>query len=71
MKHLIKGQKSSQIAPLRKTNDSGDAVLHFTDAEKATYLINILLEFLTQTLQTLFLFFPDRTQDIFEILSIT
>ena len=38
MKHLIKGQKSSQIPPLSKTNDSGDAVLYFTDAEKATLL---------------------------------
>ena len=38
MKHLIKGKKSSQIPPLSKTNDSGDAVLYFTDAEKATLL---------------------------------
>ena len=38
MKHLIKGKKSSQIPPLSKTNDSGDAALYFTDAEKATLL---------------------------------
>ena len=32
MKHFIKGKTNG------KTNDSGDAVLYFTDAEKATLL---------------------------------
>ena len=67
MKHLIKGQKSSQIPPLSKTNDSGDAVLYFTDAEKAT----LLNEYFNTNPPNSVPFFPDRTQDIFEILSIT
>ena len=69
MKHLINGQKSSQIPPLSKTNDSGDAVLYFTDAERATLLNEYFTGFSNPPNSVPF--FPDRTQDIFEILSIT
>ena len=61
MEHFFKGQKSSLIPPLSKTNDSGDAVLYFTDAERMTIL----------QMQNSVPFFPDRTQDVFEIFSIT
>ena len=52
---------------MSKTNDSGDAVLYFTDAEKAT----LLNEYFNTNPPNSVRFFPDRTQDIFEILSIT